>query len=886
MSAIFKREFKSYFTSPLGYIVVILYLLLSGFMFTYVFCSGNRNIENYFYNYYYSFIYSISFFLIPVLTMRLFSEERRAKTDQALLTAPIKITHIVMGKFFAAFAIVAMVNSISLIYEFIFSIKIEVNWLLYLSSLLGTLLFSAALISIGVFISALTENQMVAAVGSVAASLVIMMMDTIAQLAGSIEFIYKSLSWMSFTPRFNSFLNGLFNYTDVAFFISFTAIFLFLTVRVVEKRRWAGGSKEQGYALVALLTFAATALLGYYSAKYYISNASETGAGATNLIIAIVCNTLSVGSAVACIWSAIKFSTVHNSRKKGIIIVKLDQKGEWKCPVCGTHNTDINSFCIKCDIQRATNERQAAAYIKPSKKRSVKHGAYALVVSALFVAVLVGLNVAASMVAEAYPLTLDLTSEGDYSISEENLKYINNISRDVTITVCANKDEYSNGTYEKSLAYSGVYDISNGMFFTQTETLLREYEQRNDKVKVQYIDPQSTDFTAYSAKYTSESFSTGDILVECSFELDGKKVNHYRHLDAFDLYTIEETQNSNSYSSLYYNGYTYALHESNVETAVTSSIYAVTADKEYKVALITANNGQKIDSLQNLMEYNNYSFTEITNLITQDIPKDADLVIIAAPTTDYSDAELKKLDDFLDVDGKQGKNILYIADPTQGDNVPNLTAFIGEWGFNINTGYAYATDEGTHYPLYPTCIIATAAESDYLKGLGDTNYLYISDTYSAINVSFDENESRQTENVISLPESAVCCPLNADKDWKPDDNSVKGPFVALGISTDTGYDDDYNPRYSRVMVIGGMNFINTSFNSQASVGNLKAVLSAVNYMYDNSGESITFDARKLSNDSFTVTAGVASFMLVLFVIVIPAIVLTICIVVYVRRKHL
>lgn len=322
-----------------------------------------------------------------------------------------------------------------------------------------------------------------------------------------------------------------------------------------------------------------------------------------------------------------------------------------------------------------------------------------------------------------------------------------------------------------------------------------------------------------------------------------------------------------------------------METAITSSIYSVTSDKTYQVALITANGGQKIDSLQSLMESNNYAFTEISNLVTQDIPEDTDLVVIAAPTMDYSDAELKKLDDFLDVDGKQGKNILYIADPTQGDNVPNLTAFIGEWGFNINTGYAYATDEGTYY-YYPTYIMATAAESDYLKGLGDTNYLYISDTYSAINVSFDENESRQTENVISLPESAVCCPLNADKDWKPDDNSVKGPFVALGISTDTGYDDDYNPRYSRVMVIGGMDFINTSFNSQASVGNLKAVLSAVNYMYDNSGEVISFDPRTLSDNSFEPSSATSNFMWALFVIAIPAIVLTICIVVYVRRKHL
>ena len=94
MSAIFKRELKSYFTSPLGYIVILLYLLLGGALFGYMFRSGYAQIESIF-----SYMSNFSFFLIPVLTMRLFSEEKRAKTDQALFTAPIKITHIVMGKF-------------------------------------------------------------------------------------------------------------------------------------------------------------------------------------------------------------------------------------------------------------------------------------------------------------------------------------------------------------------------------------------------------------------------------------------------------------------------------------------------------------------------------------------------------------------------------------------------------------------------------------------------------------------------------------------------------------------------------------------------------------------------------------------------------------------
>ena len=879
MSAIFKRELKSYFTSPLGYIVVLLYLLLGGALFGYMFRSGYAQIESIF-----SYMSNFSFFLIPVLTMRLFSEEKRAKTDQALFTAPIKITHIVMGKFFAALAVIGLVNVITFIYQFIFSVMISVNWVSYLSCLLGTMLFSAALISLGLFISALTENQMVAAMGSLAATLVIMMMETIASLVQSIDLLYKVFNFIAFNTRYNSFISGLFSYSDVAFFISFTAIFLFLTVRIIEKRRWAGGSKEQSYALVTLLTFASTIIFGWQAVNQFITN--NNNPNTSTLVFAIVFTLITLVSAAGSVFSALKFVKIHASRKKGTVVVSLDHKGEWKCPICNTRNTDLNNFCVKCDIQRVSNQAQAAAYVKPSKKKSVKHGAYALVISAVFVAIIIGLNVAASALAEAYPLTLDLTKDKDYSISEENLAYIEKISRDVTITVCADKKEYSDGTYASLIASNGIFDYSSGAFFQQTELLLKEYEVRSDKVQVQYIDPQSTEFSAYSSKYSSETFSTGDILIECEFELDGKTVKHYRHLDAFDLYTIESTQQSEEFYQYYYYGYSYILHESKVETAVTSSIYSVTSDKTFEVALITANGGQKVDALQSVMEVNNYSFTEIDSLVTKDIPENTDLIIIAAPTMDYSENELKKLDEFLDLEGERGKNIIYIPDATtQGENLPNLTAFIGEWGFQIHNGFAFATDASTYY-YSPTIIMGTAEDSEYLGGLGDTEYLYIANAYTAISIGFDESEKRKTENIISLPESAVVWPVEADDKWTPDIAEEKGPFTAMGVATDVSYDEEYNPSYSRVMVIGGMDYISSGFNSEASVGNLKAILSAVNHMYDIKGETISFDPRTLNYDTFEVSGNTSTFMYIIFVGIIPLAILLACIFICVRRRHL
>ena len=178
------------------------------------------------------------------------------------------------------------------------------------------------------------------------------------------------------------------------------------------------------------------------------------------------------------------------------------------------------------------------------------------------------------------------------------------------------------------------------------------------------------------------------------------------------------------------------------------------------------------------------------------------------------------------------------------------------------------------------------AESEYLAMLGDEDYIYLCEQYTAINVAFEEQEKRQTEVLVSLPESAVCVPIDADNNWKIEDAEVKGPFVALGVAHQVCYDDDYNESYSNVMVVGGMNFIESGFNSQSSVGNLKAILSAVNYMYDVKGDGISFDSRTLSSSTFETTGKVSTFMYVLFVAIIPLVILVVCIVVCVRRKHL
>ena len=233
MSAIFKREFKSYFSTPIGFVIVAAFVLFSGMFFSVIYASGSPNIEAVV-----STLSTVVIFATPFITMRLISEDRRQKVDQALLTAPISVTDIVLGKFFAALALFCLGISVTLVYQFIVTALVSVNWLIFLYSFLGIVLLGCVMISIGMFISSLTESPVVSAALTFAVFLAVMLLGSYAASNDS-ALLTTINSAVSFIDRFNSFCTGIFNLADVVYMVSVTFLFIVLTVRSVEKRRWA-----------------------------------------------------------------------------------------------------------------------------------------------------------------------------------------------------------------------------------------------------------------------------------------------------------------------------------------------------------------------------------------------------------------------------------------------------------------------------------------------------------------------------------------------------------------------------------------------------------------------------------------------------------------------
>ena len=233
MFAVLKRELSAYFSSPIGYIYLAVFYVFSGYFFFGVLYSNTTSLSNVF-----NGMFTIIMLLIPILTMRLMSEDLKNKTDQALLTAPISLVSLVLGKFLAALIVYCLGVAITLVYGVVIAAFAPPDWTVVFGNVLGMLLLGAALIAIGMFISALTENQVIAAVGGFAVGFSLILVNSLSALI-SIEWLKKFVSGLSFMERYDEFTNGILDISNIFFFVSVCAVFVFFTVRVIEKRRWA-----------------------------------------------------------------------------------------------------------------------------------------------------------------------------------------------------------------------------------------------------------------------------------------------------------------------------------------------------------------------------------------------------------------------------------------------------------------------------------------------------------------------------------------------------------------------------------------------------------------------------------------------------------------------
>ena len=287
MKAVYLKEMRSYFHSVSAYLFLALFLAVTGVYFS-VICMS------YGYTDYAANIYPnitiIFIVIVPILTMRLMAEERRQKTDQLLLTSPIRVSGIILGKYLAVLTLMAAAVLITFCQAAVLSMYGDVSWKTVLTGGIGYFLLGASLLAIGLFISSITDSQMIAAGVSFGVVLICMLLPNLssivpdrarytyvvcsivivllawfffeqtkswkaglltavigAAVVGGAAFLKpelfdnglsKIIDWFSVVDRFNDFCSGILNASSIVYYLSFIAVFLFLFLQTMEKRRW------------------------------------------------------------------------------------------------------------------------------------------------------------------------------------------------------------------------------------------------------------------------------------------------------------------------------------------------------------------------------------------------------------------------------------------------------------------------------------------------------------------------------------------------------------------------------------------------------------------------------------------------------------------------
>lgn len=250
---IFKKEMRLYFTSPIAWVILTIFTLITGYFFYSIFAyytlasmqsmmnpmmAREMSVTDSVLRPLFSNISVILLLLMPLVTMRLFAEERRSGTIELLLTYPVRDGAVLVGKYLAALAMYGVMLALTLVYPAVVLYFARVEWGVLATGYLGLLLMGATFLAVGIFASSLTENQIVASIITFGVLLIFWVIGWSADYAGGIW--GRVLSHISLLEHFDSFAKGVLDTKDILYYVNFTIVALFLTLRSLEARRWKG----------------------------------------------------------------------------------------------------------------------------------------------------------------------------------------------------------------------------------------------------------------------------------------------------------------------------------------------------------------------------------------------------------------------------------------------------------------------------------------------------------------------------------------------------------------------------------------------------------------------------------------------------------------------
>lgn len=474
--------------------------------------------------------------------------------------------------------------------------------------------------------------------------------------------------------------------------------------------------------------------------------------------------------------------------------------------------------------------------------RRFKHGSLATIITVGFIVLVILINVVATMLLERFPLSIDLTKDNRFEITQESIDYTKKIDTEVTISICADE-----AALERSIDTKQALEI------------IKSYAKHNGKISIDFID--LTKDPNFAKKYPNETFRSGDIFIDTDMRTKKISIN--------DLFTQMQNQQTGE-----------TKVSSKAEQVMTGALMYVTDKEPTTVSILSGMDSVDVTGYKSLLVSNNYNVLE-QNLLTDEINKEAAFVILPQPSTDLTVEIVKKLDDYLDNDGKFDKSLIFVASPNTPVG-PVLKNFLEQWGMAVGDETIVETD-GAHAIQNAYLILSEVKDEDFKKALKSQQLPIVTGLARPIDVLWESSENRTTKVLTSSYDTSVLLPPDAKEDF--DINAQeKNAYNTLVIGTRSKYEGT-TLQASNVIVVSAATMISAEFLTMPSLSNGDATLAMTNLIAPKK-ETVRIVPVELNQEQITITTGQVFTNMIVFVIVIPILVLITGLVVWFRRRHL
>lgn len=530
--------------------------------------------------------------------------------------------------------------------------------------------------------------------------------------------------------------------------------------------------------------------------------------------------------------------------------------------------------------ERTPEEEKERALNKVNRRKKLKYGTLATVITAVVLASVVIGNVIVNVLDNRYNWNIDLTSSGLYEIDAQTVSYLNKINSDIQIAVMSDEQNFDNDPKLKVVE----------------ETLNRFKAESNGHISVEYIDmtkhPEAV--SRYSQGYDGD-FSAYDTVVKCG--------DLVRVVGIDSMIKTDQTPN---YMTMSYD-YSYTFIG---EQSLISAIMGVTDLNPIKVGIISKTAGQPIyydynspafqgvktttidvDGMLQLFEKNNYIVTELDLASDSFTADEYDLVVLCAPYNDLSEAQIKKLSDYLYNNGQYNADLIYFGSFFQQET-PNLDAFLELWGLKIGNAVVMESNTAAAQ-VVPSIIyqqisdvpVAAVSSNDLNSSVTASKLPVVVPFSRPITMLFtDPNNGRETQALLTTPNTSYLRPLDIPAEEFNEANAEKGSY-ALAVIADNEVIVDNSAHTSRIVAFGTPWILDPYIVESKSYANADYFISVMNQMTGKEGV-LTIAEKSLDTTSVSITTAQAKAIRTVTVIVLPLLVAVIGFVVYIRRKNL